>query len=374
VHDEVAAPGRKYTLHGRADRAPARAAPLTGEAPPFLERLPLLSERRIIAYALATALSVLAALLRAELDPWFPPGFPFLTFFPAVIISSFFFGRGPGSLAAVLCGLMAWYYFIPPFHSFAIISGTWLTLVFYTAVVAVDIALVHWMQSANARLRDERERSRALAATSHRLAERNELLFVELQHRVSNNIQVVGAMLALHRRNVSDESARKALDDASRKVTLIGGIQRQLYHITGADTALDAFLNGLARDLAAADNRAGITYDVTVEAGIMLDPDALIPLALIMAEAVANASEHGFADRDNGHIDIAARRIGDQVEMRVTDDGAGLPPTFDLTGSTSLGLKIVTTLARQLGGRFEIGPAEAGTQAVLTIPLKAGSA
>nr|WP_277923660.1 DUF4118 domain-containing protein [Sphingomonas sp. TREG-RG-20F-R18-01] len=335
----------------------------------FLEKLPLLGTRPIVRYTLAAALSVGACGLRSGLDPWFPPGFPFLTFFPAVILSAFVLGRGPGILSAILCGLMAWYYFIPPFFSFNIGQGTTTALGFYVAVVVVDITLVHWMQNANHRLRRERERSHALADTSARLAERNELLFRELQHRVSNNIQTVGAILTLHRRGVDHDLAKKALDDAAARIGLIGRIQRQLYDIDGKNTDLAAFMQALINDLAESDGRVGIRYDVAVAPGIVLHPDALIPFALILAEAVANASEHGFADRATGVIRIALDHAPDGMVLRVRDDGAGLPPGFAVAGSTSLGLKIALALARQLDGTFDVLPASGGgTTSVLTIP------
>ena len=335
----------------------------------FLERLPLLGDRLALRYALAALLSVGTGLLRAALDDWFPPGFPFLTFFPAVIVSAFLLGRGPGILAAIMCGLLAWYYFIPPFQSFAMLSGTPLALGFYAGVVAVDIALVHWMQHANRAARLERERSEALAADSARLAARNELLFRELQHRVSNNIQMVGAMLSLHRRGLQDAQASSALDNAAARIGLIGRIQRQLYEMDGEDSDLAAFIGALVDDLAAADGRAGIRFVLTVDPDVTLAADARIPFALILAEAVANAVEHGFAERDSGTIAIQICRIdGGGVRLSIADDGAGLPPGFHMADSNSLGLTIARALARQMDGQFDVAPAPAGgTISTLTI-------
>jgi signal transduction histidine kinase len=135
--------------------------------------LPLLRERRPLAYLIALAMCAVAWWLRTVLDPRFPPGYPYLTFFPAVILSSFLFGRGPGALTGVLCGLLAWYFFIPPFRSFGLEHGTQVALGFYAGVVIVDIALVHWMQRANARLQSEQEKSRTAEA---RLAQLNDTL------------------------------------------------------------------------------------------------------------------------------------------------------------------------------------------------------
>jgi two-component sensor histidine kinase len=338
--------------------------------PRFLERLPLLTERRPLAYVLAVLIAAAAYFFRLVLDPVFPPGFPFLTFFPAVILCAFLLGRGPGSLAAVICGLLAWYYFIPPFDSFQLGRGTSVALLFYLGVVTVDIALIDLMQRANARLRSERERSRELAERSSRLAERNELLFRELQHRVSNNIQMVGAVLSLQKRYIDDGAARQALDDAAAKLQLIGRIQRQLYDLEGGQVALDTFLRELAADLLAANDNPGIVCQVEAEPGFLLDPDAAIPLALIMAESVANSIEHGFSGCEQGRINVVLRRRDDELELSVQDDGVGLPDGFDAARATSLGLKIANSLARQLGGRFTICPAPgAGTCTTLTIPV-----
>ncbi|WP_447415162.1 histidine kinase dimerization/phosphoacceptor domain -containing protein, partial [Clostridium perfringens] len=77
-----------------------------------------------------------------------------------------------------------------------------------------DIALVDMMQKANARLREERERTRELAAQRLDLVERSNVLFHELQHRVSNNLMMVAALLSVQRRAIADEPAKQVLDNA----------------------------------------------------------------------------------------------------------------------------------------------------------------
>lgn len=312
-----------------------------------LEQLPLLPRHRPLAYAIAVLLSAIAWWIRWTLDPAFPPGFPYLTFFPAVIVTSFLFGPGPGTLSAVICGVLAWYFFIPPVYTFELSGRTVVALGFYAGVVTVDIGLIHAMQRAN-------RRSARLAAEHRRLAERTELLFSELQHRVSNNIQMVGAMLSLQQRHVVDPTARLVLADASTKLQLIGRIQRQLYSTAGEQVPLDVFLRDLVADLFAADAKPGVVHRIDAEPGILLAPEAAIPLALIMAEGIANAMEHGFARRDSGMIVVSLARRAGTIELSVADDGAGLPPGFDLDASDSLGLKVVRGLARQMEARLSI--------------------
>lgn len=329
----------------------------------YLERLPLLQQRRALAYALALALSAVGWAMRWQLDDVFPPGFPFVTFFPVVIVTAFLFGVGPGTLAGFACGVAAWYSFIAPAHDFAVDRGSVVAMVFYAAVVTVDILLIHWMQRANARMLAERERSQALAS-------RSELLFRELQHRVANNIQMVGAVLALHMRHVADEEARQALSDASTKLQMIGRIHRQLYDPNGTPLALDVFLTELAADLVSAGGKPGIRHSIDADPGVILPPTAAIPVALVLAEGIANAMEHGFADREQGHIHIGINRGDAHVELIVTDDGDGLPDGFDGQASTSLGLRIARTLAQQLKGRFALERHDkGGTRLRLTVPI-----
>ena len=312
----------------------------------WLEQLPLAGDRPWLGVAAMLAMVVAAIALRFLVDPMLPPGFPYLTFFPVVILSSFLFGARIGAGAAVLCGLAAWFWFIPPFSSFAIGPQTGVALGFYAFVVATDVALVHWMQRANRNLAHQRRVSVALADT-------RELLFGELQHRVSNNLQVAAGLLSVQKRSVADPAARAALDEAVRRLALIGRISRQLYDAAGGVRDMRGFLEPLCADVVDASGRPGIRCTVEVADEAQLRPDAAIPLALIVGEAIANAIEHGFRDRDTGAIAVQlTRQPADRLQIDIIDDGHGLPDGFRADASDSLGLRIATMLAQQLDGSF----------------------
>lgn len=316
----------------------------------FIEKLPLVLPAWQ-AYFLTTLFCLGGLTVRTMVDALMPPGYPFVTFFPAVILASFLFGVRPGVYAAILCGLLSWYFFIPPRMSFLFDRGTMIALAFYTGVVVVDILLVHFMQRANYHLAAERERNRLLA-------DNRELLFHELQHRVSNNLQVVAAMLTLQRRHVADDGARRALDDAAARTALIGRISRALYDPSGVGQGVEAFLRTLTADVLAASGRDDIVISAQAPAGLSLETNVAVPFALVVAEAVNNAIEHGFATR-GGTIAVTLRHEGEATVLTVADDGAGLAPDF-VPVDGSLGLRIAQALAAQLGGRFALEPGAAG--------------
>lgn len=336
---------------------------MTGKGAPLLDRLPLGRDRPVLAYGCALLLCAFAFVVRWFAAPALAIGYPFVSFFPATILSTFLFGVGPGIMAGVLYGFIAWYCFIPPAFEVKMSGSIAFVICFYVVVVAINIIVIDWLQRANIRLGTERERSRMLA-------ERSELLFRELQHRVSNNLQVVSGLLALQMRSIADESAKLALDEAARRLGLIGRIHRQLYDPHGSQLQLSAFLDQLVADLIDASGRAGVEYRIESDDDFDLPPEAAVPMALIIAESISNAIEHGFARRESGSILIRATRAADGgLDLEVIDDGRGLPVGFDLGRTDSLGLKLAQMLARQLGGSFSLSGTE-HTTATLRLPWK----
>lgn len=305
---------------------------------------------------------VLSFVIRFFADPFLPFGFPYLTFFPAVILTAFFAGVRAGSISAVVCGVLAWYYFIAPFHSFNLSGNTFVALAFYALIVVTDIGLIHVMHRALTRLEQERVRSDALSTA-------NVAMFKELQHRVSNNLQVIGSMLKLQRRSVTDPTAGAALDVAVSRLNTIARIQRALHDPANQNLFFDRLLSQITPDVIDA---AGMSQkvDLSLQAeSLRIDADQAIPLALIYTELVSNALEHAIAGRPRMSLTITLARTadGNGAVLSVMDDGPGLPDGFTLEDSNSLGLRIARQFAVQLDGALDM--TRVPTCVALTFPL-----
>lgn len=306
---------------------------------------------------------VLSYACRAVLDGYLPPGFPYLTFFPAVVVTAFIAGTWAGIVLGVLCGLASWYSFIAPMGSFALDTTSALALSLYAFVVITDIALIHAMTRALERLDAERERSA-------RLARSRELMFSELQHRVSNNLQVVASLLNAQRRGVSDPAAQAALDAAAGRLSVVARVQRRLHDSTRQDSDIRALLADVLPEVL---NAGWVTeqVDLNIDAEpALVNPEQALTAMLVVTELVANSIEHGGAGRPRIAIAIRSRLDGDTHVIEVSDDGPGYPDGFDLSSVRSLGMSIARQLVRQLGGTLEI-TAGAGASTRLTFPLDA---
>jgi two-component sensor histidine kinase len=198
----------------------------------------------------------------------------------------------------------------------------------------------------------------------------------EIHHRVKNNLQTVAALLRLQARRMTEPAARAALEESVRRVASIAVVHETLAgsreDVVDVDDVLDQVLPMLG-DLtsigpAAHTRRIGTFGE--------LPAAAATPLVLAVTELLHNAAEHAFPDGEPGVIELIAERTGNDLVVRVRDDGRGLPEGFDLTASDGLGLQIVRTLVTsELGGSLAMtsppspGPdARPGTEAVLTLP------
>jgi two-component system LytT family sensor kinase len=114
-----------------------------------------------------------------------------------------------------------------------------------------------------------------------------------------------------------------------------------------------------------------LSFTVTVMADV---EGARIP-SLLLQPLVENAIRHGIAGRvTGGSIVVSARRVGGKVEIRVTDDGVGLPPNWKMEAAQGLGLSVTRErlLAMYPGGAsdFTVAPhAGGGTEARISLPL-----
>lgn len=300
---------------------------------------------RAARYGLAVLLTAAAVLSRFALDALFPPGFPYVTFFPAIVVAVYLGGRGPGVLCAALSGLAAWYFFIPPAFGFSFDLTVLFALAFYAFVVGVDIFFIDGMRKALDQLEGERERYR-------QLADSRDLLYRELHHRVSNNLQVAGALLRLQGQGVTDTDARHALVQAGDRIEVIAKIQRELHNRTGEPVPFRAFAEVI---LSGAASAAGARVALALGGGeAPLHPDQATPVTLVMLESFNNALEHGFGEAGSGSVRVHLDQSAEVHILTVRDDGAGPPEGFDPAKSKSLGLRIVRAMAQQLNGRFEM--------------------
>jgi len=104
-------------------------------------------------YLIAVGLAFSAAAVRGLLSTLWGDSVPFLLFVPAIVLSAWAGGFGPGMATTVISALLANYFWLPPFYSFRLATGRELiALVIFTAIGAMICALSETMYRGRRRL------------------------------------------------------------------------------------------------------------------------------------------------------------------------------------------------------------------------------
>ena len=186
-----------------------------------------------------------------------------------------------------------------------------------------------------------------------------EILAREIDHRVMNSLQFVSGLLAMQSRSPGIGEAAAHLELAANRVAAVAQVHRNFYADAANEVSCVAFLRRLCDDLAAILDR-----EILVEGDEAMVPATSIqPIGLIANELVTNAAKHGA-----GKIGVQFCTSSDTNELIVCDEGAGLPANFDPHAATAgLGMRVITTLVKQLHGTLDAGQRPDGSGACITV-------
>jgi len=192
----------------------------------------------------------------------------------------------------------------------------------------------------------------------------------EVHHRVKNNLQTIASLLRMQARRSESDETRRALAEATERVSsmavvhdlLVGSDEEIVDFAAAAQTVTDLVARGLVGEESA--------IEVVVDGSTgEVDANIATSLALVVAELVHNALEHGLADREKGRVDVTMRRVPGELVLVVRDDGRGLPADFEPVSSANLGLAIVRTVVEDdLRGTLTFS-GRRGTTVTVRVPL-----
>ena len=189
------------------------------------------------------------------------------------------------------------------------------------------------------------------------LAEK-EVLLREVHHRVKNNLQVISSLVSLQESSCVDQTGRDMNRDTQARVRSMAHLHELLYgskDLSSIDPA--DYIASIVSEISGYYESTSVRVDAESDA---LSIDQAMPFGLIATELVTNAFKYAYPPGSSGEILVGYRRAGAERLLEVRDEGVGLPIAFDPASTTSLGFTLVRSLAEQIDGRLEIGPARPG--------------
>jgi len=204
--------------------------------------------------------------------------------------------------------------------------------------------------------RDVTERLKAEEKIKASLLEK-EVLLQEIHHRVKNNLYVISNLLDLQADTLEEEEQRNLFAESQNRIQTMVLIHEQLYK--SDDLSQVNFANYIQNLV----DKIGSSYqskNCQVKISLNVEPVTLsletaIPCGLLINELVTNSFKYAFPNSQFGEIKIELKLDQQQqIYLRISDNGIGIPGNIDWQDSPSLGLRLVSILGDQLEASVEV--------------------
>jgi two-component system, sensor histidine kinase PdtaS len=216
-----------------------------------------------------------------------------------------------------------------------------------------------------AQLKNALAREDALLRERSDLLQRQATMAQEFEHRLLNSLQLIVSLLSLQSQTAPTNEAATQLKIAANRVAALGRVHRQLHLLDHQEKVeFKPYIEHLCEDLSDLLLQNGAKHAIMMEGANVEIPTALgIPLGFIVNELVTNSAKYA-----RGTITVRLRTASaGNHSLSVSDDGPGLPAQFDPASSKGLGMKIIHSLVKQIGGELHIARAQDGHGACFTV-------
>ena len=187
----------------------------------------------------------------------------------------------------------------------------------------------------------------------------------ESDHRLLNGLQMIVSLLSLQSRTTENAEVALQLASAADRIATIGRIHHRLHSFDGVETfAIKQFLDDICRDFSIILSSEYLKRAVVAE-GIEIELPAVtaIPLGFIANELITNAVKYG-----TGRITVSLEANSEKgYALSVANDGSALPEDFDPANRKGLGMRIIRSFVKQIGGELRISRDDTNQGARFTV-------
>lgn len=191
--------------------------------------------------------------------------------------------------------------------------------------------------------------------------------FSELHHRVKNSLANTAALLKLQATPDADPQLVAAIKEAANRIHAIADLHGLLYSLDSQDLVdLGVYVRDFCERLAQSlfeDHRVQLKV-ITDEA--MAPFEQAAPFGIVLNELVTNAAKHAYPAPAVGEICVELRAEPNTVVLRVSDAGRGFAGAAERPGG--LGMRLVRSLVKQLGGELHVQATARGAAFELRAP------
>ncbi len=200
-----------------------------------------------------------------------------------------------------------------------------------------------------------------------------DILLKEIHHRVKNNLQIITSLLSLQSLNIQDPETKNLFKNSQNRINSMALIHEMLYqsdYLSKIDYSdyLNVLLNKLVSSYRGDKNNIDTIIDVPM---MYLSIDTAIPLGLLITEIITNSLKYAFMPDRKATLSLKliALHAKSRYVLEIGDNGIGFPDDILLKKSSSLGMKLIHKLTRQMNGTIEKDNSKKGTNYIISFEV-----
>lgn len=330
-------------------------------------------------YLLAIVITAAAALIQYALSQYLPPSIN-LFFYPAVVLSAWVGGFGPGALSATLAVPLTAYLCLEPIHSFRVESTRDTLDLGIFGIVALGLAYL------TARTREATRRATAAQQKAEAVSRSKDQVLAIVSHDLRNPLHTIGLtadLIKLQGTPAEREHAARIRRSADRATHLVADlldaakIESGSLRLDVSRTQVDSLLQEAVSQFVPIAEARRVRLDVSIGARSWIDCDRERFLQ-VLSNLLANAVQYVAPQ---GDVHVSLDEHDHAVRLVVSDTGPGMTPgqlahafepywqgRTDVPGA-GLGMFIARELVRAHGGQLDIVSDEKrGTTVTVLLP------
>jgi two-component sensor histidine kinase len=193
--------------------------------------------------------------------------------------------------------------------------------------------------------------------------EEKEILMQEIHHRVKNNLAKIVALLDLQISVADHPAVEKSLSNSKSRINSMTLIHEKLYQTQKYQTVrLDHYLKDLVTTIHQTYNNESQNVRLEFDLDeVSFSVDKTVVCGLLVNELVVNAFKYAFANNDEGVLSISLKKDGNNIRLKISDDGPGLPGEFGKIQGEGLGTILIQNFADQLEADMQVHSDDNGT-------------
>jgi two-component sensor histidine kinase len=196
---------------------------------------------------------------------------------------------------------------------------------------------------------------------------RKDALLREVSHRVKNHLASIASMMRLESRNLGAESGQ-ALLAMHHRILAVAELYDLLAQRPSSDhVRLCEYIKSVCAQLTTVIGGNDIKLHTRFDGDLEIEPERAMAIGFLVNEILTNSVKHAFPS-GIGRIDVELDASQPDVELRICDNGVGMPQDFTSGG---IGTSIINSMVRQLNGKLSVD-SQNGTSYTLLFPANRG--